>query len=64
MVVNVSGLVRLGGRGNAFAERIESDGDALAVDCFSDTKRVFGLHAGDEARIEACAQCGVFKETA
>jgi hypothetical protein len=64
VVVDVGGAVRLGGRGDAFAEGVESDGDALAVDGFGDTKRVFGLHAGDESCVEAGAQRGVFKEAA
>ena len=63
-VIDIGGAMRLSGRGDAFAEGVESDGDALAVDGFRDAKRVFGLHAGDESLIEAGAQRGVLKETA
>ena len=63
-VVDVGGAVRFGWRGDAFAERVKGDGDALAVDGFGDAQRVFGLHAGDESRIEASAQRGVLSESA
>ncbi len=50
VVVDVGGAVRFGRRGDAFAERVERDGDALAVDGFGYAKRIFGLHARDESR--------------
>ena len=48
-VVDIGGAMRLGLRGDALAERVERDGDALAVDRFGDAKRVGDFHAGDEA---------------
>ncbi len=64
VVVDVRGAVRLGGRSDAFAKGIESDRNALAVDGFSNAKRVFQLHAGDESRVEAGAQRGTLTEMA
>ena len=64
MVIDVGGAVRLGCGGNAFAEGIERDRDALPVDGFGDSKGVFDLHAGDESRIEASADRGMFEKAA
>ena len=63
-VIDVGSAVRLSGRSDAFAKRVERDGDALAVDGFRDAKRIFGLHACDESRIEPSSQRGVLTEAA
>ncbi|MEI9969220.1 MAG: hypothetical protein WDM87_11575 [Terracidiphilus sp.] len=50
-MIDIGGAVGFGGRIDTFAERVEGDGDALAVDGFGDAQCVIGLHAGDESRI-------------
>jgi hypothetical protein len=56
--------VRFGRGGDAFTERVESDGDALAVDGFGDAKGVVEHHAGDESPVEAGSESGVLEEAA
>ena len=51
--------MRLSLGGDALAQRVESDGHALAVDGFGDAQGVFDLHAGDEAGTEPAADAGV-----
>ncbi len=64
VVVDVGSAVRLGGGSDTFAKGVESDGDALAVDGFGYAKRILGLHAGDESRVETGSQRGVLEEAA
>ena len=64
LVVDGGGAMRLAFRGDAFAERVEGDGDALAVDGFGHAQSVFELHSGDKARAETCSESGVLAEAA
>jgi hypothetical protein len=56
--------MRFSGRSDAFAKRVESDRDALAIDGLRNAQRIFRLHACDEPRVEASAERGVLKEAA
>ncbi len=61
-MIDLGGAVCLTFRGDALTERIESDSDALTIDCFGHAKRILNAHACDEATVEAGSQAGIFEE--
>ncbi len=64
LVVDGGGFAGFGFGGDAFAERVETDGDAFAVDLLAGGEGVFDGHAGDEAGGELASEGGALGETA
>jgi len=63
-VVDVGSTVGFSFRGNAFAERVECDEEALMVEFSGNAEGVADFHTGDEAGAHATAEFGVLAEVA
>jgi hypothetical protein len=63
-VVDLCRSMRLSFRGDTFAQRIECDEEALAVEFGGHAQSVADLHSVHEARAHAAAEFGVLAEVA